>query len=631
MPSALLLSGMLLFALIDVVQASFPSQVYMFNFTSTRKPGSMTSLQEIRLYDSSGLLDLGEGSEIDTSISNPLGQTPDRQPVENLFDADVGHAESCYCLYSKTNKHGLGTVEDLIYCEQCVTYVKGRKWVDFNSLDPCVEDPVLDCDNEIVRPYFSVVMVHFNEPMEVTGYEFVTSNDNPRRDPTSWTFSAQDSASRWVVLDSRDPSTITPPWGRYTSYGLVNIAPPPPPSPPSPPPEPPAPPPEPPSPPEPPVPPFLPPFPGSPPPPPSPPKPSLPPLPPIPPPSPSPPPPLSPPQPPPRLPPTPPSPPSPPYPPPSGGDGDGSGSDDNYAPGGRESSVSLEGKDGACTSPVCIVLVVLGCLCFLIAIAVVLYLWMSRMIVENREKAHTMRTMTEILADPSENKAGQRSVRKLPDVEAASPAADEAPIDESAESQFQMLEQVAMYSSGAMDDSDNLFGPAVEDAAATRANQATTITTSSAELTKRTSLLGSQQENISTNTTQLEPKVGAQEVGSQQLGNSNVRELVEVDAIIATGEAQPAKDPYEAAPAEESEEEKEEGEDEEEDEEGLVRRIAWIKYYVMQGELDKARELGWSGDMSFLEGDEEGLSDAAPAGAAPVQTTSISQSNMHRI
>merc|ERR1711865_636070 len=42
------------------------------------------------------------------------------------------------------------------------------------------------------------------------------------------------------------------------------------------------------------------------------------------------------------------------------------------------------------------------------------------------------------------------------------------------------------------------------------------------------------------------------------------------------------------------------GDEEEEDEEEMTRRLAWIKYYVKNSDTDKALELGWDGDMSFI-------------------------------
>ena len=90
---------------------------------------------------------------------------------------------------------------------------------------------------------------------------------------------------------------------------------------------------------------------------------------------------------------------------------------------------------------------------------------------------------------------------------------------------------------------------------------------------------------------------------------------VEAAAAVA---AESAEAPAGAAPAE----------DEDEDEEALVRRVAWIKYYVTQGEMDKARELGWNGDMSFLDGE----GDAAPAPEEGGEAkTVVSQTSMHRI
>ena len=69
-----------------------------------------------------------------------------------------------------------------------------------------------------------------------------------------------------------------------------------------------------------------------------------------------------------------------------------------------------------------------------------------------------------------------------------------------------------------------------------------------------------------------------------------------------------------------------------------VRRIAWIEYYVSKGDLDKARELGWSGDMSFLglnddgtpmDDPEEGGADQAEGGGEA--GLAREDSSMHRI
>ena len=54
--------------------------------------------------------------------------------------------------------------------------------------------------------------------------------------------------------------------------------------------------------------------------------------------------------------------------------------------------------------------------------------------------------------------------------------------------------------------------------------------------------------------------------------------------------------------------------EDDEDEEEMIRRLAWIKYYVKEGDTDKALELGWDGDMSFITNADDGAA-AAPAAA----------------
>jgi len=93
--------------------------------------------------------------------------------------------------------------------------------------------------------------------------------------------------------------------------------------------------------------------------------------------------------------------------------------------------------------------------------------------------------------------------------------------------------------------------------------------------------------------------------------------MAEADAALAMMDDPSDEGDDEAAPTGE-------GDDKEE---AMVRRIAWIEYYVSKGELDKARELGWSGDMSFLGLNEDGTPKEADAAAG----ASGSQANMHRI
>merc|ERR1719327_149719 len=99
--------------------------------------------------------------------------------------------------------------------------------------------------------------------------------------------------------------------------------------------------------------------------------------------------------------------------------------------------------------------------------------------------------------------------------------------------------------------------------------------------------------------------------------------LAVAQAALAAAEeptGTPAKDPYETEDADDEAALQSEGEQgDEEEEEALVRRIAWIEYYVSKGELDKARELGWSGDMSFLGLNDDGtpMDDAEEGSPQP--------------
>ena len=65
---------------------------------------------------------------------------------------------------------------------------------------------------------------------------------------------------------------------------------------------------------------------------------------------------------------------------------------------------------------------------------------------------------------------------------------------------------------------------------------------------------------------------------------------------------------------EEGEAAEEEGEDAE-DEEEMIRRLAWIKYYVKEGQPDKALELGWDGDTAFIAADGDATASATDPSA----------------
>ena len=308
------------------------SSYYRFNFTSTRSYGQMLQLQEVRLYSPSGREDLSRAR-----ASNPDGSSPNNHPVTNVLDGDVGNDD---CVPS------------------CEVYTRSSKWLDFNTMDPCINngDDQL-CTRSADRGPYSVLDITLDRSILLAGYDFITARDAPVRDPTTWTVWRR-VAGQWELLDGSHGAyneygpgspggawpgwtAISPPYERLASYGTFHtLAPPtPPPRPPPPgapprppprmpPPRPPGPPPKPPAPPPPPAPPGLPP--GAPPPPMSPqpsppptapplppmlPHPPMPPAPPAPPPPSSPPPPPPHPSPPPPMPPSAPTPPSPPGPP----------------------------------------------------------------------------------------------------------------------------------------------------------------------------------------------------------------------------------------------------------------------------------------------------------------------------
>ena len=59
------------------------------------------------------------------------------------------------------------------------------------------------------------------------------------------------------------------------------------------------------------------------------------------------------------------------------------------------------------------------------------------------------------------------------------------------------------------------------------------------------------------------------------------------------------------------------GDEEEEDEEEMIRRLAWIRYYVKNNDTDKALELGWDGDMAFMAASDASMSShPAASGSA---------------
>ena len=62
--------------------------------------------------------------------------------------------------------------------------------------------------------YFAIVDIVFDDLVDITSYEFITANDNNKRDPSAWTFQSE-YAGVWTVLDERfdiaAPVTPSPP------------------------------------------------------------------------------------------------------------------------------------------------------------------------------------------------------------------------------------------------------------------------------------------------------------------------------------------------------------------------------------------------------------------------------------
>ena len=55
----------------------------------------------------------------------------------------------------------------------------------------------------------------------------------------------------------------------------------------------------------------------------------------------------------------------------------------------------------------------------------------------------------------------------------------------------------------------------------------------------------------------------------------------------------------------------------EEDEETMIRRLTWIKHYVMNDETDKAFALGWDGDMAFINAVDTSMPPSPPPSPPP--------------
>ena len=82
-----------------------------------------------------------------------------------------------------------------VYCRACSTFTKGMKWLDMNSLEPCVTNANgIDCNHAGPEEYFAIVNVVLPEAVDITAYEFVTVTRTPRP-PVTLLLSSSGSAS----------------------------------------------------------------------------------------------------------------------------------------------------------------------------------------------------------------------------------------------------------------------------------------------------------------------------------------------------------------------------------------------------------------------------------------------------
>ena len=136
-----------------------------FRFTplQIRNDGEADSVQlsEIEFRLGNDIIDLA-----DATLSNPGGDNPTGEEVENLADQNTG-----------------------------------SKWLDFN-----------------IGP----VVIHFPSAVTIDRYRLATGNDEPARDPIQWTLEGSDDGFTWVLLDQRGPYPV--PVARETYTGLITIA-----------------------------------------------------------------------------------------------------------------------------------------------------------------------------------------------------------------------------------------------------------------------------------------------------------------------------------------------------------------------------------------------------------------------
>ena len=138
------------------------AQSVKFTFTTVRQRRREVQLQEVQLFASGRLPVRIVGA------SNPGGASPPTQPAANVINGDL-----------RSN---------------------GAKWVDLN----------------MANSSRSLLVLQLESPQQLTAYLLHTANDNPARDPTSWTVHCL-IGSDWILADAQH--AIVPPSARHASYG----------------------------------------------------------------------------------------------------------------------------------------------------------------------------------------------------------------------------------------------------------------------------------------------------------------------------------------------------------------------------------------------------------------------------
>ena len=159
-------------------------QALRFTFTGTRHPRRELQLQEIQLFGASSnmALDLQHAS-----VTNPGGRSPARQHVRRLLDGDMLTSHSKFV--------------DLMMAARGHSIVEIWLPPDMPRAQRCI-----------------------------AAYAFITANDNPGRDPTSWDVSVvrvgEDVApgkATWTLVHA--VRGATPPRERFASFGRTSLLP----------------------------------------------------------------------------------------------------------------------------------------------------------------------------------------------------------------------------------------------------------------------------------------------------------------------------------------------------------------------------------------------------------------------